>query len=69
MKVLRLLVAMLALAIASEGAFAVGAMSDVFAAVDLSTVSTFVGGIMVLVIGIALAYKAGYLGKRAIKAA
>lgn len=44
-------------------------MADVFAAVDISTVATFVSATMVLVIGVALAFKAGYLGKRAIKAA
>ena len=44
-------------------------MADVFTAVDISTVATFVSATMVLVIGVALAFKAGYLGKRAIKAA
>lgn len=44
-------------------------MAAVFTAVDLTTVTAFVGATMVIVIGIALAYKAGYLGKRAIKAA
>ena len=43
-------------------------MAAVFTAVDISTVAAFVSGAMVLVIGVALAYKAGYLGKRAIKA-
>lgn len=43
-------------------------MAAVFTAVDLTTVAAFVSGAMVLVIGAALAFKAGYLGKRAIKA-
>ncbi len=42
-------------------------MADVFTAVDLSTVSAFVVGAMVIVVGVALAFKAGILGKRAIK--
>ena len=44
-------------------------MAAVFTAVDISTVAGFVSATMVLVIGVALAFKAGYLGKRAIKAA
>lgn len=44
-------------------------MADIFAAVDLSTVVTFVVATMVIVIGITLAFKGGDLGKRAIKKA
>lgn len=43
-------------------------MTDIFAAVDLTTVAAFVTGAMVVVIGVAMAFKGGYLGKRAIKA-
>lgn len=44
-------------------------MADIFAAVDLSTVATFVAGAGVLVIGIALAFKGISLGKRAVNKA
>jgi hypothetical protein len=44
-------------------------MSDIFAAVDLSSVATFVGTAGVVIIGIALAYKAISLGKRAVNKA
>lgn len=44
-------------------------MADIFAAVDLSTVATFVAATGVAVIGIALAFKGIYLGKRGIRAA
>lgn len=43
-------------------------MADIFAAVDLSTVAAFVTGSMVIVVGVAMAFKGGILGKRAIKA-
>ncbi len=43
-------------------------MAAVFTAVDLSTVAAFITGAMVIVVGAALAFKAGYLGKRAVKA-
>jgi len=41
-------------------------MSDIFAAVDLTGVATFVAAAGILVIGIALAYKGISLAKRAI---
>lgn len=41
-------------------------MADIFAAVDLGSVATFVGATGVLVIGIALAFKGITLGKRAV---
>lgn len=44
-------------------------MADIFAAVDFSTVATFVGSAGVLIVGIALAYKAISLGKRAVNKA
>lgn len=44
-------------------------MAAIFTAVDLSTVSTFVAGAGVLVIGIAMAFKGIGLGKRAVKSA
>lgn len=44
-------------------------MADIFAAVDLSTVSTFVGGAGVTIIGIAMAFKGISLGKRAVNKA
>lgn len=44
-------------------------MADIFAAVDLSSVATFVAGAGVLVIGIALAFKGITLGKRAVNKA
>jgi len=44
-------------------------MAAIFAAVDFSTVATFVGGAGVLVIGIAMAFKGVGLGKRAVKMA
>lgn len=43
-------------------------MADIFAAVDLSSVATFVTGAMVIVVGVAMAFKAGVLGKRAVRA-
>ncbi len=42
-------------------------MADIFAAVDLSTVATFVAATGVLVVGIALAFKGIDLSKRAIR--
>jgi hypothetical protein len=44
-------------------------MADIFTAVDLSSVATFVGTTGVVIIGIALAYKAISLGKRAVNKA
>lgn len=44
-------------------------MSDIFAAVDLSSVATFVSGAGVVIVGIALAYKAITLAKRAVSKA
>lgn len=44
-------------------------MADIFAAVDLSTVATFVSGVGVLVIAIAMAFKGIDLGKRGIRKA
>ena len=44
-------------------------MADIFAAVDLTTVSAFVAAAGVLVIGINLAFKGIGLGKRAVKSA
>ena len=43
-------------------------MTEVFAAVDLTTVAAFVSGAMVVVVGVAMAFKAGILGKRAVRA-
>lgn len=42
-------------------------MADIFAAVDLSTVATFVAATGVVVIGVAMAFKGIGLGKRAVK--
>lgn len=42
-------------------------MSEIFAAIDLSTVVTSVVGIGVLVIGITMAFKGIDLGKRGVK--
>lgn len=44
-------------------------MADIFSAVDLSSVVAFIGATGVVVIGIALAYKAITLGKRAVNKA
>ena len=44
-------------------------MADIFAAVDFSTVATFVGGAGVTIIGIAMAFKGISLGKRAVNKA
>lgn len=44
-------------------------MAEIFAAVDLSTVATFVGATGVLVVGIALAFKGISLAKRGISKA
>jgi len=44
-------------------------MADIFAAVDLTTVATWVGGMGVVVIGIAMAFKGIDLGKRGVKKA
>lgn len=44
-------------------------MADVFAAVDLGGVTTFVAAAGVLIVGIAMAFKSIYLSKRAVRAA
>jgi hypothetical protein len=44
-------------------------MADIFAAVDLADVATFVTGAGVLIIGIAMAFKGITLGKRAVNKA
>ncbi|BAN48637.1 hypothetical protein [Metapseudomonas resinovorans] len=44
-------------------------METIFAAVDLAEVATWVGGTGVLIIGIAMAFKAIGLGKRGVKMA
>lgn len=44
-------------------------MADIFAAVDLSSVATWVGTAGVTIIGIALAFKGIDLGKRGIRKA
>lgn len=44
-------------------------MADIFAAVDLTTVSAFVVATGILVIGIAMSYKGIDLGKRGVKKA
>lgn len=44
-------------------------MAEIFAAVDLTTVATWVGATGILIIGIALAFKAIDLGKRGVKKA
>lgn len=44
-------------------------MAEIFAAVDLTTIAAFVGGAGVLIIGVAMAYKAIGLGKRAVNKA
>ena len=41
-------------------------MADIFAAVDISTVATWVGTVGVLIIGVAMAFKAITLGKRGV---
>lgn len=42
-------------------------MADIFAAVDLTTVATWVGATGVIVIGIAMAFKGIDLGKRGVR--
>jgi hypothetical protein len=44
-------------------------MTEIFAAVDLAGVATFVGAAGVLIVGISLAYKGITLAKRAVKSA
>lgn len=44
-------------------------MAEIFAAVDLSTVATFVGATGVVVVGIAMAFKGITLSKRAVNKA
>ena len=44
-------------------------MTEIFAAVDLGGIATFVGGAGVLIIGVAMAFKAIGLGKRAVNKA
>jgi len=41
-------------------------MPDIFAAVDMAGVATFVGATGVLIVGVALAYKGITLAKRAV---
>jgi hypothetical protein len=50
-------------------AHAAGGVADIFAAVDLSTVTAFVVATGVIIIGIALAFKGISLGKRGISKA
>lgn len=42
-------------------------MEDIFAAVDIATIAASVTALMVLVVGVALAFKGGDLGKRAVR--
>ena len=42
-------------------------MDAVFAAIDLTTAAAAIGTIMVAAVGINMAFKAGSLGKRAVK--
>lgn len=42
-------------------------MADIFAAVDISTVATWAGGLGVLIIGVAMIFKGVDLGKRGVK--
>lgn len=44
-------------------------MASILAAVDLSTVATFVGTVGVVIVGIAMAFKGISLGKRAVNKA
>jgi len=44
-------------------------MTDIFAAVDMAGVSTFVGATGVLIVGVSLAYKGISLAKRAVSKA
>lgn len=44
-------------------------MTEIFAAVDFTTVATWVGGIGVAIIGITMAFKGIDLGKRGVKKA
>jgi hypothetical protein len=44
-------------------------MADILAAVDLTSVATFVSSAGVLIVGVALAYKGIHLAKRAINRA
>lgn len=44
-------------------------MADIFAAVDFTTVTAFVGGTGVVIIAIAMAFKGISLGKRGVKMA
>ncbi|EHR42671.1 membrane protein [Alishewanella jeotgali] len=44
-------------------------MADIFAAVDMTAVATFVGAVGILIIGIAMAFKGISLGKRAVNKA
>ena len=43
------------------------AVTDVFGAISLTGVATAVGALMVVVIGISMAFKAADLGKRAVR--
>ena len=44
-------------------------MTEIFAAVDLAGIATFVGATGVLIVGVAMAFKAIGLGKRAVNKA
>lgn len=44
-------------------------MADIFAAIDLATAAASVIAVLVLGIGIQMAFKGGSLGKRAVRAA
>ena len=44
-------------------------MADIFAAVDLGSVATFIGATGVIIVGIAMAYKGITLAKRAVNKA
>lgn len=44
-------------------------MADIFAAVDFTTVATWVAGVGVAIVGIAMAFKGVDLGKRAVRKA
>lgn len=59
----------LASAVAAPAAFAAGPMDAIFAAVDLSTVATWVGATGVVIVGIVMAFKGIDLSKRAVKKA
>jgi hypothetical protein len=59
----------LALVAAGSMAHAAGTnpLTDALAAVDLATVSAAVGALVLLIIGISMAFKGGDVGKRAVR--